>query len=69
MSVERDLLGWELDDVLEGYDVDYTVDTCTVNLDEPELEAIEQGHPPAVSRSTRLPNYFDTPTNESEWTD
>jgi hypothetical protein len=36
VSVERDLLGWELDDVLEGYDVDYTVDTCAL---DPEISA------------------------------
>lgn len=40
MSVERDLLGWELDDVLEGYDVDYTVDTCSIDSEIIDLAEI-----------------------------
>ena len=32
----RDLLGLDLDDVLEGYEVDFTVDTC--DLDPAKLD-------------------------------
>ena len=40
--IERDLLGWDLDNVLEGYDVDFTVDVCEVRLDREEQEKLDR---------------------------
>jgi hypothetical protein len=61
---ERDMLGWELDDVLEGYDVDYTVDTCALDPEISEqLDRVD-----AEQRDRDVFDAFDRYANRSSIT-
>jgi hypothetical protein len=48
----RDLLGWDLDDVLEGYDVDFEVEPRNVLLDPDVRDKLDHAHPSLIDALT-----------------